>query len=67
VLVLLGATAAQAVFGSSFRVTQERGKRLVSPLAPVVVATAHPSSILRATRRRAKRRSMRSWPIYALR
>ena len=48
VLVLLGATAAQAVFGPSFRVTHERGKRLTSPLAPVVVATAHPSSILHA-------------------
>lgn len=48
VLVLMGATAAQALFGSSFRVTQERGKRLASPLAPVVMATAHPSSILRA-------------------
>lgn len=48
VLVLLGATAAQAVFGPSFRVIQERGKRLASALAPVVVATAHPSSILRA-------------------
>jgi DNA polymerase len=48
VLVLLGATAAQAVFGPSFRVSQERGKLQRSPLAPVVLATAHPSSILRA-------------------
>ena len=48
VLVLLGATAAQALFGPSFRVTRERGKRLASPLAHVVVATTHPSSILRA-------------------
>src|SRR6185436_20588692 len=48
VVVLLGATAAQALFGSSFRVTRERGKPLVSDLAPVVIATAHPSSILRA-------------------
>jgi DNA polymerase len=48
VLVLLGATAAQCVFGPSFRVTQERGKVLTSPLSPVVVATWHPSSILRA-------------------
>jgi DNA polymerase len=48
VLVLLGATAARAVFGSRFRVSRERGKVLKSELAPVVVATAHPSSILRA-------------------
>jgi DNA polymerase len=48
VLVLLGATASQAVFGARFRVSEERGKLLTSPLAPVVLATAHPSSILRA-------------------
>jgi uracil-DNA glycosylase len=47
-LVLMGATAAQAMFGRSFRVTQERGVFLDSPLAPVVTATVHPSSILRA-------------------
>jgi DNA polymerase len=49
VLVLLGATAAQAVMGPSFRVTAERGKRLDSSLADVVLATVHPSSILRAS------------------
>jgi uracil-DNA glycosylase family protein len=48
ILLLLGSTAAQAVFGPRFRVTQERGKPLSSELAPVVIATAHPSSILRA-------------------
>jgi DNA polymerase len=48
VLVLLGATAAQAIFGPSFRVTRERGKPLTTELVPVVIATAHPSSILRA-------------------
>ena len=48
VLVLLGATAAQAMFGSAFRVTKERGSFLGSTLAPVVTATVHPSSILRA-------------------
>jgi uracil-DNA glycosylase len=47
VLVLLGATAAQATLGSSFRVTAERGRLLDSPLAPHVLATVHPSSILR--------------------
>src|SRR6266446_2338510 len=46
-LVCLGATAAQAVFGPSFRVTRERGKVLSSKLAPKVVATVHPSALLR--------------------
>jgi uracil-DNA glycosylase family protein len=48
VLVLLGATAAQAFLGRSFRVTQQRGTFVESPLAPLVTATIHPSSILRA-------------------
>jgi DNA polymerase len=46
-LVLLGATAAKALFGSSFRVTQHRGELLDSELAAIVAATVHPSSILR--------------------
>jgi uracil-DNA glycosylase len=46
-LVLLGATAAQALLGSSFRVSRERGTPVDSELAPIVVATVHPSSILR--------------------
>jgi DNA polymerase len=46
-LVLLGATAAKALLGSSFRVTQHRGELLDSELAPIVTATVHPSSILR--------------------
>jgi uracil-DNA glycosylase family protein len=46
-LVVLGATAAKALFGSSFRVTQHRGELLDSELAPIVSATIHPSSILR--------------------
>jgi uracil-DNA glycosylase len=48
VLVCLGATAAQALLGRNFRVTQSRGKFVDSPLAPYVTATVHPSSILRA-------------------
>jgi uracil-DNA glycosylase len=48
VLVLLGATAAQAILGRTFRVTQQRGTFIESPLAPLVTATVHPSSILRA-------------------
>ena len=46
-LVLLGATAAKALLGGSFRVTQHRGELLDSELAPIVSATIHPSSILR--------------------
>jgi uracil-DNA glycosylase family protein len=49
VVVALGATAAQALLGASFRVTQQRGKPLEDTgLAPYVVATVHPASILRA-------------------
>jgi DNA polymerase len=47
-LVLLGATAAKALLGSSFRVSRERGELLESDLAPIVSATIHPSAILRA-------------------
>jgi len=47
-LVLLGATAAQAVLGPTFRVTQHRGKVISTPLGVPAVATVHPSSILRA-------------------
>jgi DNA polymerase len=47
VLLLLGATAAQAVLGAAFRVSQERGRVLRNEVAPIVVATVHPSSILR--------------------
>jgi DNA polymerase len=48
VLVLLGATAAQALLGRAFKVSQQRGTFVASPLAPRVTATVHPSSILRA-------------------
>jgi DNA polymerase len=48
VLVCLGATAAQALLGRSFRVTRERGKPVDSDLARHVLATIHPSAILRA-------------------
>jgi uracil-DNA glycosylase len=47
-VVLLGATAAKALLGSSFRVTHHRGELLDSDLAPIVSATIHPSAILRA-------------------
>jgi DNA polymerase len=48
VIVALGATAAQALIGPQFRVTKQRGEFIPSPLAPYVMATVHPSSILRA-------------------
>src|ERR1700724_2255249 len=48
VLVCLGATAAQALLGKDFRVSKHRGELIVSPLAPYVTATVHPSSILRS-------------------
>ncbi len=48
VLVLLGATAAQGIMGRQFRVTQHRGQWLESEIAPLVMATVHPSTILRA-------------------
>jgi uracil-DNA glycosylase family protein len=54
VLVCLGATAAQALLGRDFRVTKRRGEPVESELAPVVIATVHPSSILRADDRDAE-------------
>jgi uracil-DNA glycosylase family protein len=46
-LIVMGATAAGSLLGPGFRVTQERGRLLESDLAPIVVATIHPSAILR--------------------
>ena len=48
VIVALGATAAQALLGKQFRVTQDRGKPMASNLAEAVIATVHPSAVLRA-------------------
>ena len=47
-VICLGATAAQAMLGAGFRVTEDRGRILQSTLASRVIATVHPSSILRA-------------------
>jgi uracil-DNA glycosylase family protein len=47
VIVCLGATAARALLGRDFRVSQQRGRLIPSPLAPAVFATLHPSAILR--------------------
>ena len=59
-LVALGATAAKALVGPAFRVTQHRGELIESDLAPIVAATIHPSAIVRdrddeSRRRRATR------------
>jgi DNA polymerase len=48
VIVCLGATAAQALLGKTFKVTQRRGEFVPSPFGPAAMATVHPSSILRA-------------------
>jgi uracil-DNA glycosylase len=59
-IVCLGATAAQSLLGSAFRLTKNRGRRFPSELGPDVIATVHPSSVLRApddaTRRRERER-----------
>jgi DNA polymerase len=59
VLVCLGATAAQALLGRSFKVSHQRGTLVPSPLAPIVSATVHPSSILRAPDDETRREEMR--------
>lgn len=61
VIVCLGATAAQALLGRGFRVTQQRGSFVESPLAPLVTATVHPSSILRAPDDESRRQEMRAF------
>ena len=61
VLVCLGATAAQALLGRKFRVTQQRGEFVSSELAPRVMATVHPSSILRAPDQEARRLEMKAF------
>jgi uracil-DNA glycosylase len=62
-IVTLGATAAKALLGSGFRLTQHRGELLESELAPVVAATIHPSAIVRdrdETSRNAERQALAS-------
>lgn len=56
VLVCLGSTAAQALLGRTFRVTRQRGAFVPSPLAEFVMATVHPSSLLRAPDEETRRR-----------
>lgn len=59
VLVCLGATAAQALLGRTFKVSRQRGEFVPSSLAPLVTATVHPSSILRAQDDESRREEMR--------
>ena len=61
VLVCLGASAAQALLGKDFRVSQDRGKPVPSPLAAQVVATVHPSSILRAQDEQSRESQMKAF------
>src|SRR5580700_2594712 len=59
IIVCMGATAAQSLLGRDFRVTQHRGEFLKSSLAPIVMATVHPSSILRAPDERTRHTEMK--------
>jgi DNA polymerase len=61
VIVCLGATAAQAILGPNFRVTKSRGQLLPSSVAPLVLATIHPSSLLRAPDETARRIGMKQF------
>jgi len=61
VIVCLGATAAQALLGKTFSVTRQRGQVVESTLAPIVIATVHPSSILRAHDERARQLQAREF------
>lgn len=58
VLVALGATAAQALFGKDFRVTRDRGRFVQSRFAPYALATVHPSALLRAPDEATRRREI---------
>ncbi|MGA8382690.1 MAG: UdgX family uracil-DNA binding protein [Stellaceae bacterium] len=59
IVVALGATAAQALFGKAFRVTRDRGHLLRTALAPNALATVHPSALLRAPEEAARHRETR--------
>jgi len=60
-LVCLGATATLALLGAGVRVLRDRGKPLESPLAPIVMTTVHPSSILRARTDEERAAAMKSF------
>ena len=58
IVVALGATAAQALFGRTFRVTRDRGRLVPFALAPCALATVHPSALLRAPDEETRRREI---------
>jgi DNA polymerase len=60
-IVCLGATAAQAVIGAKFRVSVQRAQFVKSDLAPLVTATVHPSSVLRAPSDEARHAEMKKF------
>jgi DNA polymerase len=60
-VVALGATAAKALLGSAFRVTQHRGELIESDLAPIVAATIHPSAIVRDREDESRRRERQAF------
>jgi DNA polymerase len=59
VIVCLGATAAQALLGKTFSVSRQRGEAVQSDLAPNVLATVHPSSLLRIKDEEERHREMK--------
>ena len=59
IVVALGATAAQALFGRAFRVTRDRGRLVPSAMAPYALATVHPSALLRAPDAQTRERGIR--------
>ncbi|MGA8762214.1 MAG: uracil-DNA glycosylase family protein, partial [Candidatus Sulfotelmatobacter sp.] len=61
VLVCLGATAAQSLLGKDFSVSRQRGRLIASTLAPKVVATVHPSLILRAPESASRQSEMQAF------
>jgi DNA polymerase len=61
IIVCLGATAAKALLGNSFKVSVDRGRFVESSLAPLVTATVHPSSILREPDSQARREAMKAF------
>ena len=61
VIICLGATAAQALIGPKFKVSLQHGRFVESPLAELVTATVHPSSILRAPSDEARRMEMQEF------
>ena len=58
IIVALGTTAGQALFGRAFRVTRDRGRLLPTNLAPYALATIHPSALLRAPDEETRRREI---------